>query len=106
MAVVTAVAAVVGAVAAVGGAVYAATRPTPTLPTPQAPMINAPPAAPRPPDIASVATPEDAEAKARAAAACKQRDLESRRSGSSTILTTPLGVSTPPGNVQSSVLGR
>lgn len=99
---VIAASAVIGA----GASIYSATRPTPTFPTPAAPVPNLAPPPQAPPEIASVADPQRAEGQARASAARKQRDLESRRSNSSTILTTPLGVSTPPGNVQSSVLGR
>lgn len=101
-----AIASIAATVISAGAGVYASTRPTPTLPTPSTPVVNPPPVALAPPQSAPIAQTDTAEGKARAAAARKQRDLESRSSNASTILTTPLGVSTPSGNVQSSVLGR
>ena len=99
--------AIAATVISTGVGVYSATRPTPTLPTPEPPPIpGAPPMAAKPPEAAPTQGLETAESKSRQAATRKQRDLESRRSNASTILTTPLGVSTPPGNVQSTVLGR
>lgn len=89
-----------------GVSTYAALRPTPTMPTPKLPAPAAPMVAPKPPEAAPTGNIDMADAKARQAATRKQRDLESRRSNASTILTTPLGVTTPSGNVQSTVLGR
>ena len=98
--------AVAATVISTGVSVYAATRPTPTMPTPKLPAPAAPMTVPKPPEAAPTGDVDMADAKARQAATRKQRDLESRRSNASTILTTPLGVTTPSGNVQSTVLGR
>lgn len=106
MAYAAAIAAIAGTVISAGVSVYSATRPTPSMPVPKTPVLSAPPTAPKPPDAAPTGDLDMADAKARQAATRKQRDLESRRSNASTILTTPLGVTTPSGNVQSTVLGR
>ena len=97
---------IAGAVVGAGTGIYSAVKPTPVPPTPALPQAAPQIKAIEPPKAAPTNELETADAKARQAAVRKQRDLESRRSSASTILTSPLGVSTPPGNVQSTVLGR
>ena len=67
--------------------------------SPEAPPPPLPPAAPD-------KTIEEADKTARQKAAQRQKELERRQSGASTVLTSPLGVATPAANIKTSVLGQ
>ena len=73
------------------------------LPEPSAALPPPPPDLPPPPLITEGAA--EGERRARAAAARRQRELDRSRRNASTILTTPLGVTTPESNVQTPILG-
>lgn len=108
---VTAIAASVAAASAVGTTAYTIAQGSPGQPDLSA-LASKPPGAPEAPIVPPPAAPdtsiETEEQKARQRAAKRIRDLASRQSAPSTVLSAPLGISAPAtsGAQPTTLLGR
>lgn len=101
---VAAIGSILAGVASVGSLALSASTGGVSLSAPPPPP-ELPPPAPRPPAAPSKAIRTTQEEEIKKAAARFQQ-LQAQRATAATILTSPLGVTTPPQNVRVSVLGR